>query len=160
MYSFWVSNCSTWEKKKSSISTPWSWGLREVFLMVRKCMFMTLFLHRGRIFFFQFLSSALPQFLLLSPEIQPFKICQANQSGGWLYCFCHTENDLLLAYLCWCTSICSYDYTFTLPSSTDERIAWYRWRERAKFSLIIRGQYCCQYFAYNACHPRDNKYLL
>lgn len=37
-------------KIKQITSTPSSWGLGKVFLMVRKCTIMTLFLHRGRFF--------------------------------------------------------------------------------------------------------------
>lgn len=59
--------------------------------MVRKCMIIKLFLQRERItgfgggfFLFYILCSLTVSLFLLSPEIQPFKICHANQSRGWL----------------------------------------------------------------------------
>lgn len=116
MFSIWVSNSSSWKKRKEGICTHCSWGGVH---MVRKCMTIKLLLQRGRIigfgrgFFHFFFHPLLPHSFsfLIKPWNSAFQnlSCQPKEGMAlWLYYFCHAENDLVLTCLHWCTSIHSY----------------------------------------------------
>lgn len=129
VYSFWASNCSSWGKIKQIISTPSSWGLGKVFLMVRKCMIMTLFLHRGRFF--------PPVFLLCSPTVSFTKpwnsACQdlPSQPKQGVLCGCITSVTLKMVYYCHtCADVhsCAPSRT-SICTSIHLHLAFQRWRK-------------------------------